>query len=82
MVGYMNAYQKYPEHKEYFDAVCDIWDFIKKYIIDKRSGSEWFWCVDESGAPIEGKPIADPWKCPYHNGRMCIEIIRRTENAS
>ena len=82
MVGYMNAYQKYPEHKEYLDAVGDIWDFIKKYIIDKRGGSEWFWCVDESGAPTDGKPIADPWKCPYHNGRMCIEIIRRTENAS
>ena len=23
------------------------------------------------------KPIVEPWKCPYHNGRMCMEIIRR-----
>lgn len=23
------------------------------------------------------KPIVEPWKCPYHNGRMCMEIVRR-----
>ncbi len=23
------------------------------------------------------KPIVEPWKCPYHNGRMCMEIMRR-----
>lgn len=23
------------------------------------------------------KPIVEPWKCPYHNGRMCMELIRR-----
>lgn len=23
------------------------------------------------------KPVVEPWKCPYHNGRMCMEIIRR-----
>lgn len=26
------------------------------------------------------KPIVEPWKCPYHNGRMCMEIIRRNLN--
>lgn len=26
------------------------------------------------------KPIVEPWKCPYHNGRMCMEIMRRNVN--
>lgn len=82
MVGYMNAYQKNPLKTEYLEAVYDIWDFIKNYIVDKRNGSEWFWCVDKEGIPIKEKPMADPWKCPYHNGRMCIELIRRTKDAS
>ena len=22
-------------------------------------------------------PIVEPWKCPYHNGRMALEVLRR-----
>ena len=40
-------------------------------------GSEWFWLVRQDGTPVEGKPIVEPWKCPYHNGRMCMEVMRR-----
>ncbi len=81
MVGYLNAYQKDPGHPEYMQAVKDIWEFIQRYIVDKRVGSEWFWCVDKDGNPILDKPIVEPWKCPYHNGRMCFELIRRLEDA-
>ena len=45
-------------------------------MVDKRPGSEWFWSVDAQGNPHH-KPIVEPWKCPYHNGRMCMELIRR-----
>ena len=27
--------------------------------------------------PDSEKPIVEEWKCPYHNGRMCMEIIKR-----
>ena len=47
-------------------------------VIDKRAGSEWFWEVDPEGKPYEGRPIVEPWKCPYHNGRMCFEVIKRS----
>lgn len=77
MVGFMNAYEKDAAKREYLEAVEHIWDFCKTYLFDKRLGSEWFWEVDENGIPYKEREIAGPWKCPYHNGRMCIELIRR-----
>lgn len=80
MVGFLNAYTKNPEKTEYLQAVEKIWAYVKEYIIDKREGSEWFSEVDENGEPFTKKPIVEPWKCPYHNGRMCLEVIRRSKS--
>ena len=80
VVGFLNAWQKKPEETKYLDAAKDIWGYIKEYVIDKREGSEWFWCVNADGSPIH-KPIVEPWKCPYHNGRMCMEVIGRLKDA-
>lgn len=76
VVGFLNGYQRNPEHVEYLEAAKDIWEFIKAYLVDTREGSEWYWSLDENRKPIE-KPIVEPWKCPYHNGRMCFEVINR-----
>ncbi len=76
VVGLVHQWQKTGEEK-YRTAAAKTWHFICKHLVDKRSGSEWFWCVDKFGAPTPGKPIVEPWKCPYHNGRMCMELIRR-----
>lgn len=73
--GFLNAYQKYPEKKQYLIAAVETFEHIKKFVIDLRKGSEWFMNVSPSGIP-EKKDIVDEWKCPYHNGRMCIEIMR------
>lgn len=81
VVGFLNGYQKLPEQKKYLDAAEDIWDYIKNYMVDKRNGSEWYAELDKEKNPIK-KPIVEPWKCPYHNGRMCFEVIRRMQNAS
>ncbi len=80
VVGFLNGYQKAPEHREYLEAAEDIWRYIRTYMVDKRSGSEWFWSVDKDRNPIE-KPIVEPWKCPYHNGRMCFEAMKRNVSA-
>lgn len=77
VVGFLNAYQKDNTKKYYLDASKAVWEYIKEYIVDKRPGSEWFWDVDENGVPYKDHAIVEPWKCPYHNGRMCIEVIRR-----
>lgn len=82
MVGFMNGYEKDKSKLHYLDAVIKIWEFIKEHIIDTRAGSEWFWEVDVHGNPFSKKPIVEPWKCPYHNGRMCFELIRRLEDVS
>ena len=77
VVGFFNAWQKSGEEK-YLDAAVSVWEYIKKYMIDNRKDGEWFSEVEENHNPIT-KAIVDPWKCPYHNGRMCMEIITRTE---
>lgn len=77
LIGFLNGYQLAPEHKEYLDAAKEEWEFIKAHVIDKRPGSEWFWDVTKDGESVSGKPIVEPWKCPYHNGRMCLEVINR-----
>lgn len=79
VVGFINGYQKSPEQKKYLEAAEDIWNYIKEYMIDKRNGSEWFWEVDKDGNPGK-KAIVEMWKCPYHNGRMCFEVIRRIQD--
>ncbi len=82
VVGFLNGYEKTPSKIEYLDATEASWNFIKEYLWDHRNGSEWYWRVDKDGKPDTQKPIVEPWKCPYHNGRMCLEVIRRIENAS
>ena len=77
LVGFLNMWQKTGETR-YKEAVETQWRYIRDVMADKRPGSEWFWSVDESGHPIPGKPIVEPWKCPYHNGRMAFEVIERS----
>lgn len=79
VVGFLNGYQKDKSQTKYLEAAESQWQFIKEYVIDKRNGSEWFWEVNPDGTPIENRPIVEPWKCPYHNGRMCFEVIKRAE---
>jgi mannobiose 2-epimerase len=77
VVGFINAYEKSdPKDEKYLDAAKNVLDFIFEYLVDKREGSEWFWEVSKDGKPDEKLPIVEPWKCPYHNGRMCIELIK------
>ena len=77
VIGFLNGYEKEPEKMEYLEAAEKEWAFIRDHVIDKRAGSEWFWEVDPEGNPYPGRPIVEPWKCPYHNGRMCMEVMKR-----
>lgn len=77
VLGFLNGYLKDNTKLEYMKAAEATWKFIQDYVVDKRKGSEWFKEVRKDGTPYEGLEIVEPWKCPYHNGRMCIEVMRR-----
>ncbi len=77
VVGFTNAYEKSGD-PEFAVAANKVWNYIKENIIDKRPGGEWYSEVSFEGVPHDYKEEVGPWKCPYHNGRMCIEIIKRS----
>ena len=78
VVGFLNAYEISKE-EIFLQAALRCWDFIDRRIIDRVHG-EWFWRVDRHGNPDPNEPKVSMWKCPYHNGRACLEIIRRAES--
>lgn len=77
VVGCFNAWQLSGEQK-FLNQAEKSWKFIQDHIIDKQNG-EWFWGVDANLNPVKNSKVG-PWKAPYHNARMCMEMIRRIEN--
>ncbi|ADL52884.1 AGE family epimerase/isomerase [Clostridium cellulovorans] len=75
VVGFYNAYELTGDVK-YLEASKKIWDFINKHVVDHDNG-EWFWKAPSSCVNYNDEPKVSMWKCPYHNSRMCYEIIQR-----
>jgi mannobiose 2-epimerase len=75
VVGFVDAWQLSGDAK-YLAAAAHTWDFIERNLIDRKNG-EWFRGVTKSGAVIETFEKVGFWKCPYHNGRMGLEIAAR-----
>jgi len=73
IVGYLNAFEVTGD-ESYLDKSLKCWEYTKKYFIDEKNGA-WFSSVSESGVP--GGDKGGFWICPYHNGRMCMEVIER-----
>ena len=74
MVGYFNAYQNTAD-TAYLDSSLASWQFVQQHIHDKQNG-EWLWGVNADYEPMQEDKVGI-WKCPYHNSRACIEIIKR-----
>jgi len=74
IVGLMNAYEL-SNKEQYLNNAIKCWNYTNKYMVDHKSG-EWFNAVSSSGTISKGDK-AGFWKCPYHNGRMCMEIMER-----
>jgi mannobiose 2-epimerase len=74
VVGYLNAYEL-TGNENYLNNSINCWTYIKNHMVDNKNGA-WFSSVSESGV-ISKSDKAGFWICPYHNGRMCMEIIER-----
>ena len=78
VVGYLNLWDHFGNQEGLENALM-CWDFIKASLIDRENG-EWFWSLREDGTVNRDDDKAGFWKCPYHNGRMCMEIIERVNH--
>jgi len=77
VVGWLNVYQHFADETALEKAVS-CWQYIKVHLIDYDHG-EWFWSRHADGTLNTVDDKAGFWKCPYHNGRMCLEIMERYE---
>jgi len=74
MIGFYNVYQLTGED-HYMQYSLHSWDFVKKYILNTENG-EWYWGVNKDYSLMQ-KEKAGFWKCPYHNSRACMELLKR-----
>ena len=77
VVGWFNLYQHFGD-EEALEKALHGWNYIKSELVDWDNG-EWYWSRHPDGSLNTIDDKAGFWKCPYHNSRMCLEIIERSE---
>ena len=77
VVGFLNLYQHFGDRAALQKALR-LWEYVKANLIDHNRG-EWYWSIRADGSVNLDDDHAGFWKCPYHNGRMCLEILERLE---
>ena len=65
---------KYHGDSQGLDRALSAWAYIRDNVVDWDNG-EWFWGVHPDGTPDKDSPKAGFWKCPYHNTRMCLQVL-------
>jgi mannobiose 2-epimerase len=76
VVGWYNIWQHFGD-EEALNRAEKCWHYIKEQLIDWNHG-EWYWSRHANGVLNTVDDKAGFWKCPYHNSRMCLEIIERS----
>jgi mannobiose 2-epimerase len=73
IVALVHRYNLYGDEKSMILAE-NVWEYVKKYFISQYG--EWHWRINESDKqPVKNSILCGPWKCPYHNGRLCLEMM-------
>lgn len=62
------------EKKSFLDNALSAWNYIKNNLVDS-AGGEWWWAILQDGSVDTSNPKAGFWKCPYHNSRMCLQVM-------
>lgn len=78
VVGFWQAFQLTGEAR-FAEAAERVWGFIDGRVADRENG-EWFWRVFADGSRDDGEPKVSEWKGPYHNIRMCLEMLQRIDD--
>ena len=78
MVGFYNVWANTGQ-PSYLQHSLNSWAFTQEYILDKQRG-EWYWGIKEDYSIMPGEDKAGLWKCPYHNGRACLELMKRIQS--
>jgi mannobiose 2-epimerase len=73
-IGMINAWQISGKN-DYFEIVEKNIEFVQNHLLDKENG-EWFWGIKSDYTKMK-KDKAGFWKCPYHNARACLELLKR-----
>ena len=79
VVGFADIYQYFGD-AEAWQKALRCWQYIKNQLIDWQNG-EWYWSRHRDGTLNTRDDKAGFWKCPYHNSRMCLELIERNFTA-
>ncbi len=80
IVGYINLYHYFNDEISLLRAT-QCWAFVRKFLVD-TAGGEWYWSLRADGTVNRTDDKAGFWKCPYHNGRMCMEVMERFKDES
>ena len=75
VIGQLNQYQHFHDEAALQKALR-CYHYIERNLVDREDG-EWYWSRRPDGTVNRDEDKAGPWKCPYHNSRMCLEIIER-----
>lgn len=75
IIGHIDLYQYFRTEENLLVAIS-CWNYVAKHLLDNKNG-EWHWAILEDGTVNKEDDKAGFWKCPYHNSRMCLELIER-----
>lgn len=75
VVGFFNLWQHFGDETALAKSL-HCWQYIKQNLVDYAAG-EWYWSRYKDGTINHKDDKAGFWKCPYHNSRMCLEILER-----
>ena len=62
------------EKSQFLLNAIAAWNYIKNNLVDSEGG-EWWWAILPDGSIDKANPKAGFWKCPYHNTRMCLQVM-------
>ncbi len=75
IIGYTNIYHRFGDQQA-LSIAERCWEATKQYFIDYEHGEWWEYPHLSASQPLSPSACkAGFWKCPYHNSRLCLQLI-------